>query len=191
MIIEHFFPTSIAHSFCPFHNEIENDLINHCFDIEKNIDSGGIHFNNSGQLYTTFSKHDILLDEKFIRLNEWVKDQIKDYVSQLKMNINFKGNGSAFFNIYKKYDYQELHDHYGSVISCIYFLKSNEKSSKVFFKSRMSDTITYDSLYAPTGNVFFDSQPGKLLIFRSHVQHFVEQHLDDEKRISLAYNFKD
>ena len=190
MKIEHFFPTSIAHSFCPFHNEIEHDLINHCYDIEKKIDSGGSSFNNNGKLYTTFKKHDIMLDDKFKRLNEWVKSQVKDYTSQLKMKINLKCEGNAFFNIYKKHDYQETHDHAGSVISCIYLLKSNEKSSRVFFKSRMYDNIEYDSIYMPIGSIFFEPQPGKLLIFRSYVQHYVEQHLDDEKRISLAYNFR-
>ena len=96
----------------------------------------------------------------------------------------------AFLNIYKKHDYQETHDHAGSMISCIYFLKSNKKSSRVFFKSRMYDNIEHDSSNPPTGNVWFESQPGKLLIFRSYVQHFVEQHLDEEERISLAYNFR-
>jgi len=120
----------------------------------------------------------------------WIKDEVKKYVDTLRMKVNLKYEGNAFFNIYKKHDYQETHDHAGSIISCIYFLKSNEKSSRVFFKSRMYDNIEHDSSNPPTGNVWFESQPGKLLIFRSYVQHFVEQHLDEEERISLAYNFK-
>ena len=131
-----------------------------------------------------------MLDEKFERLNNWIKDEVKKYVDTLRMKVNLKYEGNAFFNIYKKHDYQETHDHAGSIISCIYFLKSNEKSSRVFFKSRMYDNIEHDSSNPPTGNVWFESQPGKLLIFRSYVQHFVEQHLDEEERISLAYNFK-
>jgi len=54
----------------------------------------------------------------------------------------------------------------------------------------MYDNIEHDSSNPPTGNISFESQPGKLLIFRSYVQHFVEQHLDEDDRISLAYNFR-
>ena len=190
MQIEQFFPTNISNSFCPFHNEVEKQLIDHCFSISKTIKKSDNIFQNNGQLYTTYGTHDILLDEKFERLNNWIKDEVKKYVDTLRMKVNLKYEGNAFFNIYKKHDYQETHDHAGSMISCIYFLKSNEKSSRVFFKSRMYDNIEHDSSNPPTGNVWFESQPGKLLIFRSYVQHFVEQHLDEEERISLAYNFK-
>lgn len=189
MITEYFFPTSISHSYCPFHNEIENNLVNHCFKLSEKISNGVKTFNNNDKLYTTYKTHDILLDEKFNKLNDWVKEQINEYIKQTHMIINFKGKGSSFFNIYKKHDYQELHEHSGDIISCIYFLKCNEKSSRVFFKSRMADSIEYTK-NAPTGNIFFKPEPGKLLVFRSNVQHFVEQHLDDEERITLAYNFK-
>ena len=172
MQIEQFFPTNISNSFCPFHNEIQEQLIDHCFSISKTIKKSDNIFQNNGQLYTTYGTHDILLDEKFERLNSWIKDEVKKYVDTLRMKVNLKYEGNAFFN------------------SCIYFLKSNEKSSRVFFKSRMYDNIEHDSSNPPTGNVWFESQPGKLLIFRSYVQHFVEQHLDEEERISLAYNFK-
>jgi len=190
MQIEQFFPTNISHSFCPFHDEIKEQLVNHCLSISKTIKKSDNIFQNNGQLYTTYGTHDILIDEKFERLNNWIKNEVKKYVDTLKMKVNLQYEGNAFFNIYKKHDYQETHDHAGSIISCIYFLKSNEKSSRVFFKSRMYDNIEHDSSNPPTGNVWFESQPGKLLIFRSYVQHFVEQHLDEEERISLAYNFK-
>ena len=191
MITEHFFPTSISHSFCPFHNEIKDDLINYCFKKQETIPNGVKTFNNNGKVYTTLNTYDILLDKKFERLNIWVKEQVKEYVKQTHMAVNLSLEGDAFFNIYKKYDYQEVHEHAKSIVSCIYFLKSNEKSSKVFFKSRMFDTVEYENnLFAPTGNIFFRPDAGKLLVFRGNVQHFVEQHLDDEERISLAYNFK-
>ena len=137
MQIEQFFPTNISNSFCPFHNEIQERLIDHCFSISKTIKKSDNIFQNNGQLYTTYGTHDILLDEKFERLNSWIKNEVKKYVDTLRMKVNLKYEGNAFFNIYKKHDYQETHDHAGSMISCIYFLKSNEKSSRVFFKSRM------------------------------------------------------
>ena len=94
-------------------------------------------------------------------------------------------------NIYNKHDYQEAHNHFGFVISCIYFLKANNKASKVFFRPHVFDNIKYDNFtYSPSTPVFYEAQPGKLLIFRSYIDHFVEQHLDEEQRISLAYNFR-
>ena len=42
---------------------------------------------------------------------------------------------------------------------------------------------TYERMY-------ITPQAGMLLVFRSHLEHSVEQHEDDDKRISMAYNFK-
>ena len=37
MQIEQFFPTNISNSFCTFHDEIQERLIDHCFSISKTI----------------------------------------------------------------------------------------------------------------------------------------------------------
>ena len=37
--------------------------------------------------------------------------------------------------------------------------------------------------------LFYRPDPGKVIIFRGHMEHAVEAHEDDTPRISLAYNF--
>jgi len=190
MIVEHLFPTIISHSIYPDHKNIEKKLIKYCCNFPKKFNNKKSFLNN-GKLFTTFQNHNLLEDINFKNLNDWVKEQVKLYVEKTTMNYNIKFEGEAFFNIYNKNDYQESHNHFGYIISCIYFLKANKKASKVYFKPNILDNIKYDNfLNSPHSPVFYEAQPGKLLIFRSYLDHFVEQHLDSEKRISIAYNFK-
>ena len=190
MNIEHLFPTTIGYEFCPFHTDIEKKLVDHCNSFSDKYNNKESFLNN-GQLFTTFQKHNLLQDKQFDKLNKWVVDKIREYMKQTTMSYDMKFEGEAFFNIYNKHDYQEEHNHFGFVISCIYFLKANNKASKVFFRPHVFDNIKYDNFtYSPSTPVFYEAQPGKLLIFRSYIDHFVEQHLDEEQRISLAYNFR-
>ena len=120
MNIEHLFPTTIGYEFCPFHTDIEKKLVNHCNSFSNKYNNKESFLNN-GQLFTTFEKHNLLQDKQFDKLNTWVVDKIKEYMEQTTMSYNMKFEGEAFFNIYNKHDYQEAHNHFGFVISCIYF----------------------------------------------------------------------
>ena len=49
--------------------------------------------------------------------------------------------------------------------------------------------VEYGNLNNPTGTVKFKPNPGKLIIFRSYLNHCVEQKNTDGHRISIAYNY--
>ena len=68
----------------------------------------------------------------------------------------------GWFNIYKKYDYQEFHDHGKSTLSAVYFLKSNpKKSSKIYFKFLLQFITLYIlyNKYNIYSNIFFIKIP--------------------------------
>lgn len=192
MIIEQWRPTFIGYCDYPEHKKIQKSLIKECFLIQKNIKSGGKDW-ISNKTYNTLNTYNILENKKFYQLNDWIFYKILEYASNLKYKDKYKCS-EGWFNIYKKYDYQEYHDHSDSTFSAVYFLKSNiKKSSKIYFKfndTRNTMEPTPDPSFKPTHNtVFYDPVPGRLIVFPSTLKHCVERHEYTEERISLAYNF--
>jgi len=184
LIIEQFFPIHVGYAFNPFHGEIEEELINHCTNLKRTVRKGGNSW-ISNKTYNTCDTHNILNDKKFERLNNWIHQNVNQFTNELSFNMQLKCY-EGWFNIYEKYDYQEFHKHNPYIISCTYFLKSEENASKIFLKNDRelllySNDLSSDTHYSP--------HPGKLLIFSSYVDHAVERNEADNTRITLAYNY--
>jgi uncharacterized protein (TIGR02466 family) len=193
LIIDQWYPTLIGICDNPEHNIIEKDLVEECLFLSEKYKKGGEDW-VSNKTYNTLNTYNILQNKKFDNLNRWVCAKILEYSNDLKYKNNYNCVG-GWFNIYKKYDYQEYHDHGNNSLSAVYFLKSNlEKSSKIFFKFKNDannlmepDLIENSNFNAPVA--WYYPVPGRLLIFKSTTKHCVERHEDDDIRISLAYNF--
>ena len=190
--IDAWYPNFIGNCDYPEHNLIEKDLVEECLFLSKQVKKGGEDW-ISNKTYNTLNTHNILNNKKFQKLNCWIFNKVAEYSN----NLNYQDRyicKEGWFNIYKKYDYQEYHDHGSSSLSVVYFLKSNpDKSSKIHFKF-----TNHDNIMEPRHNIEFKPTcptacyipiPGKLLIFKSIINHCVERHEDDDIRISLAYNF--
>jgi uncharacterized protein (TIGR02466 family) len=192
VVIEQWYPTFIGYCDYSNHKKIEKSLIKECFLIQKNIKSGGKNW-ISNKTYNTLDTYNILENKKFYQLNNWIFNKILEYANNLKYKDKYKCS-EGWFNIYKKYDYQEYHDHPISTFSAVYFLKSDqEKSSKIYFKfnntTNPMEPASDPSFKLSYKTVFYNPIPGRLLIFPSTLKHCVERHEYSEKRISLAYNF--
>lgn len=191
VVLESWFPTIVGYAFNPYHDKIEQDLVDHCKQISSSVESGGNEWISNQTYNTSDGKHDLFVDEKFSFLNKWITSQVNQYAMQLGIKQTLKPHCS-WFNIYKRNDFQEFHVHTGLTISTIYFLRGGPESAKVHFKSPRNDMfyIEYDKLDKNSfGTVFYKVQPGKLLIFTSDVQHSVEKHNSDQERITLSHNF--
>jgi len=192
LIIEQWYPTFIGICDNQEHGIIEKELVKECLDLSKKIKKGGEGWVSS-KTYTTLNTYSLLQNKKFENLNSWIFKKVFEYSNSIKYKNDYKCSG-AWFNIYKKYDYQEYHDHGESSLSAVYFLKSDEKkSSKIYFKFNINENLmepTIDDKFNPTAPVAsYYPVPGRLLIFKSTTKHCVERHEDDNLRISLAYNF--
>jgi uncharacterized protein (TIGR02466 family) len=193
MRIDQWYPTFIGCSEYSQHNLIKEQLIEECFYLEKNVKKGGKDW-VSDSTYNTLNSYNILKNKKFAELNSWVDSQVSEYLHNLKCKDKLKCvNG--WFNIYKKHDYQEYHDHGEHSLSAVYFLKSNvEKSAKLFFKftnasSNIMDLTIDNNFLITCPVIFYKASPGTLLIFKSSLSHCVEKQQEDDTRISIAYNF--
>ena len=92
-----------------------------------------------------------------------------------------------------KGDSQEFHDHNFNIISGIFYLKSSKNDAPTVFRSPInelpSDRHNENNFYNWR---HYRIQPvqGKLLLFRSNIEHCVERQLIDSNRITIAVNYK-
>ena len=187
------FPEVIATYFNVNHADYETDIVKKCSEIiNNNKENGGNEWVSN--VFNTCGKTDISLDETFNPITEFTQKCVEKYVDQLGMNLEGKiynpKLAGSWFNTYNKGDFQEYHLH-ESIISTIYFVSCDKNDSRTIFKSHRHEAypITYQTDYRPCGRVFFDAVPGKLLVFRSHLEHCVEQKTTDNPRITIASNF--
>jgi uncharacterized protein (TIGR02466 family) len=190
--LEHWCPKIIGYVDNPDHKKIDKKLIKVCNTLQNKIEKGGKEW-VSNKTYNTLGKHNLHEDKNFKNLIEWVSSNVALYADQLNYKNNFKCVQS-WFNIYKKYDYQEYHTHSLNTLSAVYFLKSNQKkSSRIFFKVDSDPTLndpiskSYNSFNSSV--VWYEAVPGRLLIFRSNLSHCVERSEENDTRISLAFNY--
>lgn len=190
MIIERFFPTIIGYA---INEDIDNkELTNYCLKIKNEVKSGGKNWLSNDTYNTSDGKFDITKDEKFKSLNNWISDRVNDYLNLIKSSDNVKLDG-GWLNIYEKGNYQEYHNHPNCAISTIYFLNCDKNSSSVCFKSPYREMLTLKYREDTIDNfdvVCYKPENGKLLIFRSHLEHAVEKQINEGVRITLSHNFK-
>ena len=194
MILSKYFPTIIGTAINSNHKIIRDDIIKKCYNLKNNVPSGGDNW-ISNSTYNTIGKHEIFSDPLFLSINDFVVQEVKEYCKLLNIKedfIDYKPNDS-WFNIYNKGDYQEYHHHANSVLSVVYFLKTSKNPAKIYFKNPHVDMRPplYNQ-YTPDTfeRIYFEPIEGMMLIFRSHLEHSVEKQIDEEDRISIAYNFR-
>ena len=191
----HWFPTTIGASYYPNHLKEKDELIKYCYEIKSKTKRGGEGWVSSETYNTSDGQLDINHDEKFMGISNFVVESVKSYLDQVNLKMKLELI-DGWLNIYNKNNYQETHRHNTYVMSCIYFLKAPEKSAGTIFYSPHKEMVISDELYnnpnyRPSGYLTYRAVEGKLLMFRSHVEHAVELHKNDEDRITLAYNFKE
>ena len=194
MILNKVFPTIIGTDVNSLHNSIQDKVVSRFYDLKKNVDSGGENW-LSDDTYNTIGKHDVFSDNEFSDINNFVVNRVKNYCEQLQIEKNFLDYRpiDSWFNIYKKGDYQEYHYHSNSILSVVYFLKVGKNPANIYFKNPYIDLlpIKYDNYTIDTyERIHYEPQPGMILIFKSHLEHSVKKQIDDEDRISIAYNFR-
>tara|TARA_A100001011_G_C14199209_1_gene794906 strand:- start:653 stop:1225 length:573 start_codon:yes stop_codon:yes gene_type:complete len=190
-MIENWWPTEIGYYDNPDHDKL--NLIDYCFEVKSKTKSGGEQWISNDTYNTSNGNFHLHKDKKFKRLNDWILNCVKGYIADTKLDFSMRLNETeSWFNIYNKGDYQEVHQHYGFVISAVYFLKSNPDYSPLIFKSLFIDQLNIRKTNRLGNNydIVYKAKPGRLVVFRSFLPHCVGKHKDNEKRITLAYNFR-
>jgi len=200
--VNSYFSTFIGQSINPNHKQIENKLVDRCYELQKTIKKGGEGW-ISDETYNTDKTYNVSNDINFSEVTDFIQKGVHNYMLQTGIDERWirKEPYDAWFNIYKQNNFQEFHNHSGCAISTIYFVKCDETSAKVIFKNPYQDmmnipqssSIALDNKKKEvelSGHIIkFQPVPGLLLVFRSHIEHCVERQKSNTERISLAYNF--
>jgi uncharacterized protein (TIGR02466 family) len=191
MNIPRLFPTLLGISQDPNHGSYANSLVDKCLQLSETIKSGGEKW-VSKDTYNTMGSHDLFQDKDFTPINDFVVKSVKEFCGEIKVDINEVVTANSWFNIYRKGDYQEYHNHNPCFLSVIYYLKTPKDGAKLFIKNPFDDMLLPQYKESTIdNNTIWEILPkeGMLLIFRSHLEHCVEKHMQNDPRISLAYNF--
>jgi len=95
--------------------------------------------------------------------------------------------------ITSKYGYNKRHNHGGSLLSAVLYLRTPEKSGRIIFTdprpARVMETpIGRTDASNPKSNIAFDPKVGLFLVFPSYLEHEVEMTLSDDDRIICSFN---
>lgn len=167
-------------------------LPKYCEHLSEQIASGGKNW-VAQNLKNSFNTYNIYKDKNFEKINNFITSAVYNYIRQIGHKQLDLKKTQAWYNIYNKQSFQEWHNHNFALASCIYYLKSDENSSKTLFKNPLPDNPNQPDL--DLNNMYtwehykVNPQEGDLVIFPSSLDHCVEMHMSDITRISLAYNF--
>ena len=184
------FPKVLGVYYFNEHQKYEKKWVDKCYSIQKEIEPGGKNW-LSQTVYNTENTYNLNEDKEFKPLTDWLADCAKDYANTLHYSGDLTHTNS-FFNIYKKYDYQEWHDHTGTTLSGIYCLSGKDGSADIhftdFYFQRYSIKV---NKYIPENSALWTEkfEPGKFLLFKSDLHHSVNRHNLSTNRLSIATNF--
>ena len=187
MKIQTWFPTSIAVVEDVISKKEHNFLKNKILKLNKAEAHPQWHSN----VKTSYGKYDLTFDKDFDNLIEQTRLHTIKFAKTMGSYDGYKVKQS-WYVVYNEGDFQEYHAHGNSIISAIYFIKADDKSAKLYFKSPFQDQLApeYKGRNADTWErIFYNAVPGRLLVFRSYLEHCVEMQKDKELRITSAYNF--
>tara|TARA_Y100000592_G_C5299432_1_gene234755 strand:- start:38 stop:598 length:561 start_codon:yes stop_codon:yes gene_type:complete len=125
-----------------------------------------------------------------------------DYIDLITPSLNhISGNLSKTFqtnicnpwiNLYKPGQFQEMHDHPGYDLVCVFFVNSGENFSKFYFADRNAITIPVSMVHLLDlkSYQYVDYEAGDILFFPAQMMHGVTKHKSKIIRKSFSCNLK-
>lgn len=192
--VERFFPTQIFYTDHPEPASINDPLKQSIYEWQSTDD--GLTKSNVGGWHSPDTMHE---RPEFETFRDWLIDHVDKVAQNLCLN-----EGSKFIldnmwaNINKKGDYNKTHNHPYSSLSGVYYVKTPEPQSKLWFQDPRPGYAMWPLTHNEDevqdkpwlwGQVHYVPREGMLILFPSYLDHWVEQNRSDEDRISISFNF--
>lgn len=185
------FPTPIHEVELEFNNK---ELASEVYEIKDKYPQSGTDWRCN--TYSTFSLNTvekIKNKESLDALLHLITAEVIKYLNNLSVDMDTFGVGvrELWLNLSKKGDFQEYHQHSGNDVSAVYFLQGEEGSGNLVLKSMESMSekpLPFKENTLPNSTTYeIKPKPGRLVIFRSHVPHMVQENKSSD-RVSMALN---
>jgi uncharacterized protein (TIGR02466 family) len=148
------------------------------------------------------SNNQLLNDRKYYKENKFILKNVENYIHNvLKVRRSLIPVMTQSWSVYhKKGDSSHSHIHSNSMFSGVFYLKCDEDSGRIFFTIPLSFPTYSTSTVSPhsdleESNIYNSREwwvqpvPGDILIFPSHLEHYVETSNSDEDRYCIAFNY--
>lgn len=187
--LDKIFPTVIGIADCPFIDDIQHDYKEYIKSIPADDDS-------------ELRYYDFHKDNRFNKLTTWINTRVNDYVKAHNFPDEYEPYESWCID-YKKGTYNPSHVHQGSVISISFYLEGYSNDVPISFRGPyfkdMSNAVKvspkengksqyFNDLTSPSH--WYYPLTGRLLIFRSFLEHEVDKKINNDSRIVISMNFK-
>ncbi len=187
------FPTIIHEIYIPTFKQIENDLIKLSYHEKKKDPKGASKSNQYGwQSQPLNPDHEFASMIMEVVKNHFATERIyKDGVGLQLLN--------SWVNISGKHAYNSKHTHPGAHLSGVVWVKIPPNSGRLEFEAPFSFTRekefeNYNEKVKERYNVYpmiyYNPQPGMMVIFPSDLEHEVMSNKSNEDRISISFNLK-
>jgi uncharacterized protein (TIGR02466 family) len=104
----------------------------------------------------------------------------------------------SWINVFKPGTQEAQHSHDGSLLSCSYYVEAPESCGCIVVPDPVAARRTHREFTKTVGSdlltrheVAVEPQPGRLVMFESWMQHYVQCNKSDEVRISIAMNLRE
>ena len=181
------FPVPLLRSKYPKDISKELEYVNSLkFERSNSIDMNSIKEHNNST-NNTF----LLEDPELKDISEYINEMIECYSKNILQSKNSLIVTQSWANKNKKGERHHKHTHSNSIISGVFYLKSNENLPPIHFHKKNPDHFQFDSESINLLNCDSFSLPtesGELLLFPSTLEHSVPINQIDDTRISISFN---
>jgi len=167
-------------------------LINYAYELKSNTKGetkSNISAWQSGDL-----DNDLHILKELKGVVNYLSNEFYQYMNLKKSHkVEFD---NCWFNINPKGGSNKPHSHPGSIFSGVLYLKASENSGNINFINpckqhdyHFDDMVEQHNIYTG-GEYWHKPEVGKLIIFPSSLEHYVEGNCSDDDRISISFNTK-
>ena len=160
-------------------NYYEKIIKKHCVNLNRN----DYHYVNSSYLIEelhTKKEFDNLFDTIITHSKEFLKQLGYDNLKNIKI-LN------SWFNISKQNDYLQKHIHNGSLLSGVFYIKSDVNDVITFYDTVDVTQVPNRATEISYSRYELNCVPGRLLLFKSSLEHGTPRQKSKEK-IAVSFN---
>lgn len=141
-----------------------------------------------------FQSNDLIKDDHPSLLE--FGENVEDYCRNISKDYDCKPLEvrNLWFNVNSRNSYNQTHNHPGSIISGVFYLKADEGSGEICFHRNPYEEMFFGTMQPKSVTELnamscrYKPVQGRLLLFPSYLLHSVLPNSNDNERISLSFN---
>jgi uncharacterized protein (TIGR02466 family) len=187
MSINYFWPTPIYvcdfDSNIDYFNNIQNEISTFVEMNKNSLTKAWPHDNMLSNFIRHGNKPENCL-EKMTNLLIYIRKHVSQFTGLHHSRLNIY---ESWINFGKQYSYQSIHNHSPADISGVYYYMTNCLDGNIVFNCESTGLKTSKWINV-NSQIPISPKNGKLILFPSYLEHFVEMNETDSERISLSFN---